>query len=101
MTESSLVTMQQNNADGEPWPWLTSAFASGLVTDDGLALVVDEETIRCFGSDAAAERLAQSIARWDAAGRPGEESLDVRLVPHGTVPGALPRRAPRSRGYMA
>lgn len=92
VTEPSVITVQQDTNESERWPWLASHGASGLATDDGLALLVDDETIRSFGSPAAAERLESCIAAWVAAGQPGAESLDVRLVPHGTVPGALTRR---------
>jgi hypothetical protein len=49
MTEPGLITVQQNVIEAERWPWLTSPSASGLATDDGLAVLADDETIRCFG----------------------------------------------------
>lgn len=91
MTESAMLTVQQA-PDSGLWPWLSAHWATGIITDQGIALLIGEDTIRGFGSPSAADRLEASIAAWHVANQPGMESLDVRLVPPGTVAGALPRR---------
>src|SRR5438105_3995703 len=69
-------------------------YSTGLLLEDGLALVaLDGRTllIRGFGPDAgsASKRLEEQIGRWEQAGRPGLETLQVRAYP--------PARAPRPR----
>jgi hypothetical protein len=69
----------------QPERWGFHSLSGVIDVAEGSLCLVREDAVVVYGSDAAAERMAQHAREWIALGRPGVDRFHLQVLPAGAA----------------